>query len=67
MLYRDPVIGGELLDDPLPAEAANAAVLLSAKRTVGTVVRTAAVDMRHPVECESCRLPAQDIRVSRTA
>jgi len=44
MLYRDPVIGGELLDDPLTAEAANAAVLLSTKGTVGTVVHTAAVE-----------------------
>ena len=43
MLYRDPVIGGELLDDPL-TEAANAAVLLSTKGTVGTVVHTAAVE-----------------------
>ena len=48
MLYRDPVIGGELLDDPLTAEAADAAVLLSTRGTVGTVVHTAAVDVRHP-------------------
>ena|SRR3981189_2267602 len=37
MLYRHPVIGGELLDDPLTAEAAYAAVLLSTKGFVGTV------------------------------
>ncbi len=48
MLYRHPVIGGEFLDDPLAAESANAAVLLSTKRIVGTVVNAAAVDMRHP-------------------
>src|SRR5260370_28064480 len=45
MLYRHPVIGGELLDPPLTAEAA---VLLCAKGIVGTVVNAAAVDMRHP-------------------
>ncbi len=48
MLYRHPVIGGELLDHPITAEAANAAVLLSTKGIVWIVVNTAAVDMRHP-------------------
>ena len=48
MLYRHPVIGGELLDHPITAEAANAAVLLSTKGIVWTVVNTAAVDMRDP-------------------
>ena len=48
MLYRHPVIGGELLDDPLTAESANAAVLLSIKRIGGTDVNTAAMDMSHP-------------------
>jgi hypothetical protein len=35
MLYHHPVIGGELLNDPLTAESANAAVLLSPKGLLG--------------------------------
>src|SRR5216684_7599187 len=48
MLYRHPGIGGELLNRPLTAESANAAVVLSTKGIVGTVVQNAAIDMRHP-------------------
>src|SRR5260370_42241795 len=39
MLYHHPVIGGELLNDPLTAESANAAVLLSRSDSSLTPIR----------------------------
>jgi hypothetical protein len=34
MLYADPMVRGELLNDPISAKAAKTAVLLASERTV---------------------------------
>lgn len=47
MLYADPMIRGELLDDPISAEAAKTTVLFASEWTVRQIVDGLIVDVRH--------------------
>src|SRR5438309_6071793 len=65
MLRCDPVVGCKLLDDPITAEPADAAVLLAAKRTGRGVIDRRIIDMSHPRldgerESQSSRLVATE-------
>src|SRR5437868_15282646 len=47
VLHADPVIGSKLLQDPLPTESAEAAVLFAAEWTGRSVVDRGVIDVSH--------------------